>query len=134
MAVFRYYNVQLLPLDTKSTQLLTADEYKDLFIRAKNNTIAAIAAKHLELVSATLRNDFRFSFFKASELDELIYGTFIKFNHIDELRDLYTDNKTQDVGIGVTHRRGEFEFVWNPGLIFSRYQNYPSKQSQIVLK
>lgn len=113
MPKFKYYNVQLLPLDTNSTQNIGPAGYKLLLNSIWDSVRLAIKAKHLESIAAPLRNDMYLVPFHVAVGEDYAIGQLLKFNHIDALRDLYTGDELQKIGQGVTNKRLTFDFVFD---------------------
>lgn len=113
MPQFKYYNVQLLPLNTKTTGNVGVEGYRELFRAVGESVRTAIKEKQLESIAAPLRNDMYFVPFRVNIGTEFACGEFLKFNHIDALRDLYTGDEVQRVGHGVTNKRYSFDFAFD---------------------
>lgn len=115
MGWFKYYNIQLLPLDSGKTGMVGVDGYRKLLLGLRESLSKARRRKNLESIAAPLRNDMfivPFQVYVNGESDAAS-GRFLKFNHIDALRDLFTGEETQKVGRGITNKRFEFEFVFD---------------------
>jgi hypothetical protein len=113
MARFKFYNVQLLPLDTGAHGNIGADGYKTVLSALSEITKKARTTKKLEQISAPLRNSMFFSPFKIDIYSNYAAGTFLKFDHIDAIRDLYTGDETMQVGEGLTSKRYSFDFLFD---------------------
>ena len=116
MATFKYYNLQVLPLDGKEENLIGSDGYKKIFSSYSEVVNKAFRERKLPTISHDLMNDMQFSFKKIEIKDQYAQGKLIKFDHIDRLVEVYTndelyENKSEQSI--ASSKRVEFDFVFD---------------------
>lgn len=112
MAVFKYYNIQLLPLDSSKTQMVGASGYQRLFKRLGDATTLAVQRKQLDRFGAQLRDEKRFAPFGVRIEKEYSHGLFVKFKIVEEIQDLYEGGEPQPVGPNKVDQRLMFRFLF----------------------
>lgn len=123
MAIYKFYNIQLLPIDTKKIPEVGEDGYCKLFdflskqihdYKENNYKISSIAI--------SMRGDMLFAPFSVSTFEvpvekgsgRIIYGSFLKFDDINELFDT-NSGETEYVSKGNTSsKRFDLGFVFDP--------------------
>lgn len=113
MAVFKYYNVQLLPIDTQKFKEVGAEGYRRVFSDLRSRVIGAKRSRSIENISGSLRNDFYFAPFVVNALDEFAYGEFLKFDQVDKVQNLYTGKDEFEGNEGSTSKRYDFLFAFD---------------------
>ncbi|WBA13866.1 DUF4747 family protein [Salinivibrio proteolyticus] len=121
MAIFKFYNIQLLPIDKQSSEV-GSEGYCKLFksvadlvdqTRANKDRLSAIGVGlsgglffspfHVELVE-----------FKDLDVRDLIHGHFLKFDDVNELVDTNSGELEYKSSGNTSSKRFEFEFVFDP--------------------
>lgn len=113
MAVFKYYNIQLLAIDTKTHGEVGSEGYKKLFTDLRDRVNRAKSAEELPKVAANLRNDNLFCPLDIVIKDNYAQGRFIKFNRVDRVENLYTRQDEFQGGDASITKRSEFLFVFD---------------------
>jgi hypothetical protein len=113
MAVFKYYNVQLLAIDTESHAEVGVEGYKRMFQELAARLQSAKEGKALERVSGDLINDFHFAPFKIEVKKDYVQGMFIKYDKVEKVSNLYTDEDEFKGGRGSTSKRYDFWFLFD---------------------
>ncbi|ELK2076963.1 DUF4747 family protein [Vibrio alginolyticus] len=125
MAIFKFYNIQLLPLDTSSTDEVGQDGYCKLF-NAVEKQIQTVRSKGLKLSSMAvkMRGDMYFAPFSITEKEyanenpekpnKVIHGYFLKFDDIDTLVDTNSGVLQYRSQGNTSNKRFELEFVFDP--------------------
>ncbi|HEI8461866.1 TPA: DUF4747 family protein [Morganella morganii] len=125
MATFKFYNIQLLPMDRKKSSEVGVVGYCRLFssVEKQLDTLRN-EKKKLSSIAASLMGDMYFSAYSSSaysypsdgENQYLIHGYFLKFDDVNTLVD--TDSgKISYKSVGNTSsRRFQFEYVFDPSL------------------
>lgn len=93
MANFRVYNIQLLPLDSRTTPEVGVKGYQKLFSRLNASVHKHIQEKRALEFSDTLSHEtYIFPFFIHAEKEEFIaHGSFVRFHRAETVQDLYTN-------------------------------------------
>lgn len=116
MATFKYYNIQVLPLDGKEENLIGEDGYKKIFEAYSQIVNERFRKRDLLKISHSLKNDFQISFKRIDIKEGYAQGRLIKFNHVDKLIEVYTDeevyNNKDKLSIA-SSKRIEFDFVFD---------------------
>ncbi len=125
MATFKFYNIQLLPVDRKKDSEVGVSGYCKLFesVEKQLETLREEKEK-LSSVSAKLIGDMYFSAFSSSiysyplENGEqyLIHGYFLKFDDVNTLVDTESGKISYTSSGNNSSRRFQFEFVFDPAL------------------
>lgn len=113
MAVFKYYNVQLLAIDTTEHGEVGADGYKQVFASLRSRVIGAKRKRQIETVAGQLRNDFHFAPFEITVMDEFAYGEFLKYDQVERVQNLYTGKDEFEGKEGSTSKRYDFLFAFD---------------------
>lgn len=113
MAVFKYYNVQLLAVDTQKFGEVGAEGYKQVFSDLRSRVIGAKRARAIENVAGRLRNDFHFAPFEVNALDEFAYGEFLKYDQVEKVQNLYTGKDEFEGNEGSTSKRYDYLFAFD---------------------
>lgn len=125
MAIFKFYNIQVLPMDTTNTKEIGAEGYCKVFgalgnqiqtVRADGHKLASIAVK--------MRGDMYFAPFSVTEKEyasedpkkpnKVLHGYFLKFDDIDTLVDTNSGNLEYRSKGNTSSKRFELEFVFDP--------------------
>lgn len=116
MAVFKYYNVQVLPLNKKQEEIGVSG-YLDIFRQAKNAVDNALNEEDsLKNIAFSLRNDFYFSPLEINVREDMVYGKFIKFDQVNEVMKTISRKRTYAAGLGESSKVYEYKFVFDPVL------------------
>ncbi len=113
MAVFKYYNVQLLSIDTEQYGEVGANGYKTLFTNLRSKVIGAKRSRAIETIAGRLQNDFHFAPFEITVLDEFAYGEFLKYDQVEKVQKLYTGQDEFEGNEGSTSKRYDFLFAFD---------------------
>ncbi|EGR0100982.1 DUF4747 family protein [Vibrio vulnificus] len=125
MAYFKFYNIQLLPMDTKKTKEVGVDGYCQLF-SAIGEQIAEIRKKGLKLssIAARMRGEMYFAPFSVSikeypsedknSPNKLVHGYFLKFDDVNELVDTESGELEYRSKGNTSSKRFQLEFVFDP--------------------
>ncbi|MCG8520859.1 MAG: DUF4747 family protein [Pseudomonadales bacterium] len=113
MAVFKFYNVQLLAIDTDSHGEVGKEGYRRLFQSLAERMQSAKDEMALERVSGSLINDFFFAPFNIELKEDYAQGKFIKYDKVANVHNLYTEEDEFKGGKGSTSKRYGFEFVFD---------------------
>lgn len=113
MAVFKFYNVQMLANDTSAHGEIGKEGYRKLFQALADRMQKAKDARALERVSGTLVNDFYFAPFVIDVKSDYAQGKFIKYDKVDNVHNLYTEEDEFKGGNGSTSKRYGFHFVFD---------------------
>ncbi|MBB5321173.1 DUF4747 family protein [Marinobacter oulmenensis] len=113
MAVFKFYNLQLLALDTDSHGEVGKEGYRRLFQNLATRMQSAKDDMALERVSGSLVNDFYFAPFEVEIKENYAQGKFIKFDQVASVHNLYTEEDEFKGGKGSTSKRYGFPFVFD---------------------
>ncbi|ALL39891.1 DUF4747 family protein [Serratia marcescens] len=121
MAVFKFYNVQLLPVE-KGGENVGAEGYCRLF-ESLGALIEECKSKRLRLssIAVKMRGDMYFSPFSVTvyEYDrednkKLVYGSFLKFDDVDILVDTNSGETEYRSKGNTSSRRYDLEFYFDP--------------------
>lgn len=125
MATFKFYNIQLLPVDRKKDSEVGVSGYCKLFesVEKQLETLRKEKEK-LSSVSAKLIGDMYFSVFSSSIYSYplgngeqyLIHGYFLKFDDVNTLVDTESGKVSYTSSGNNSSRRFQFEFVFDPAL------------------
>ncbi|UCV24080.1 DUF4747 family protein [Ferribacterium limneticum] len=113
MPVFKYYNVQLLPRDTKTSGDVGEVGYKQLMDLLRKDVNAAVKKQRLKIYAYGLRNDMLFSPSIITPSEKFTSGNFIKFDSAGEVKDLYTNEVEFKGGPNSTSKKYSFRFVFD---------------------
>lgn len=125
MALFKFYNIQLLPMDTKKTKEVGVEGYCKLFnalgdqidvVRSKGSKLSSIAAK--------MRGEMYFAPYSVTikeypsddklKPNKLVHGYFLKFDDVNELVDTESGKLEYRSRGNTSSKRYELEFVFDP--------------------
>lgn len=115
MAIFRQYNIQLLPLDTQNIPEAGITGYKNLFEAFKKFTSNAYTKKHMAIEAKPLANDTYICPFVVHIEDKYAYGKFLKYHKAETVIDFYSQKrlfeaKQGDTAVSNTHY---FNFIFD---------------------
>ena len=102
MAKFRQYNLQLLPLDTKSTEEVGVMGYKELFDSFAAQSTNAYKNKSMASEAKTLINDTFICPFVIHTEEKFAYGSFVKFHKAETVTEFYTQKRLFEAPQGTT--------------------------------
>jgi hypothetical protein len=102
VAAFRQFNIQLLPLDTRTTDEVGAEGYKKLLKLVKERVSIAVEEKTLNTAAYPLANDTHFSPFFVHPEDKFGHGRFIRYHRAPTVSDLYTKEELYKAGASAT--------------------------------
>ncbi|REL27351.1 DUF4747 family protein [Thalassotalea euphylliae] len=114
MAVFYYFNVQVLP-DSKEHGFIGKSGYKQIFTYLSQETQKNMSNKTIGKIAVKLKNDFYFAPVKIEVKDNYAQGYFRKFDQITSLKDFYTNSDVEfrgEKGL-VTSKAYNFHFVFD---------------------
>nr|WP_163558793.1 DUF4747 family protein [Halomonas sp. NO4] len=113
MAVFKYYNIQLLPLDSGVTTEIGENGYKKFFEGLKEKLSHAKSKKEIELVSSALANNYYLCPFSIDVKESFAFGKFIKYQKVEKVSNLYTGADEFEGGKGSVSKSYEFLFAYD---------------------
>lgn len=125
MAYFKFYNIQLLPMDTKKTKEVGVDGYCKLF-NAIGEQISEIRHKGLKLssIATKMRGEMYFAPFSVTIKEypssnkqipnKLVHGYFLKFDDVNELVDTESGKLEYRSKGNTSSKRFQLEFVFDP--------------------
>ncbi|MDW6094071.1 DUF4747 family protein [Vibrio rhizosphaerae] len=124
MAIYKFYNIQLLPIDTK-TEEVGVEGYCRLFEELGNQIREMWRSKHgLPSIAIRMRGDMYFAPYSvsikeypsddSSAPNKAVYGSFLKFDDIDALYNTQNGNLEYQSQGNTSSKRFEFEFVFDP--------------------
>ncbi len=125
MAIFKFYNIQLLPIDTKHIDEVGAEGYCQLFNSLGNQAkTARVEGKKLTSIAISMRGEMYFSPFSLetkeyasedpSKPNKIIHGYFLRFDDIDELFDTNSGKSEYRSQGNTSSKRYSLEFVFDP--------------------
>lgn len=113
MPSYRYYNVQMLPLDTKRTPNIGAAGYQKIWEKLQKLTEKSWRSKRIHSLAGELPNNRYFAPSMLVGKEKYMTGTFIRFDYIDALLDIYGEQKPEKVGWGRSSEVPKFHFVFD---------------------
>lgn len=125
MAIFKFYNVQLLPMDTSKVKEVGAEGYCKLFA-ALSQQILEMREKKRKLgsIAVSMRGEMYFAPFSVTEKEfasddpekpnRFIHGYFLKFDDVNELVDTDSGELEYKSSGNTSSRRYKLEFVFDP--------------------
>lgn len=125
MAIFKFYNIQLLPMDTSKTSEVGVEGYCSLF-SAIGTQIAEVRKKGFKLssIAARMHGEMYFAPFSvtikdypsndANKPNKLVHGYFLKFDDVDELVDTESGELEYRSDGNTSSKRFQLEFVFDP--------------------
>lgn len=113
MATFKFYNVELLPRDSKQIDPAGQRGYRTLLRSVSDLSSQAIKDRALPRISASLRNEMLFAPFSVNIEQSYAWGKFVRFSDADSIKDLYTGAVEYDLKPYQTSHRDEFFFLFD---------------------
>jgi hypothetical protein len=115
MATFRQYNIQLLPLNTKTTNEVGKDGYKKLFELLKKETTTAYQNKEMAEKAKALLNDSYICPFLVHIENDFSYGKFLKYHMAETVTEFYSQERLFEAPAGTTAVSNQvlFRFVFD---------------------
>ncbi|MCC8367990.1 DUF4747 family protein [Xenorhabdus sp. PB61.4] len=123
MATYKFYNVQLLPIENQTIKEVGPEGYCRLF-EAMNMQIRENREKKLKLssISMPMKGGMFFAPFSVSfyeypddnEYRKIIYGSFLKFDNVNELVDTNSGETEYRSQGNTSSKRFDLEFVFDP--------------------
>ncbi|PQJ65764.1 DUF4747 domain-containing protein [Vibrio jasicida] len=125
MAYFKFYNIQLLPMDTRRTDEVGVDGYCELF-SVLGEQISDVRSRGLKLssIAARMRGEMYFAPFSITIKDypsdnsekpnKLVHGYFLKFDDVNELVDTESGELEFRSEGNTSSKRFKLEFVFDP--------------------
>ncbi len=112
MASFKFYNIQILPLD-KNDKMIGADGYKAVFSSLKLKVDEYLRKKNLFGISHNLRNDFFFAPESMTIRDDIAYGTIMKYDNVEKVFGTLDDEEKYVSSGGDSSKKYLFRFVFD---------------------
>jgi hypothetical protein len=112
MTIFKYYNVQALPLD-KKYKTIGSEGYNKLFNNLKKLVDTAVNKNQIISVSASLRNHFHFAPIEVKFHEGMISGKFIKYDEVHEVIETLSKKKKYTATSAESSKVFEYEFVFD---------------------
>ncbi|WP_426763301.1 DUF4747 family protein [Hafnia paralvei] len=120
MAIYKFYNIQVLPLDTTSNKNIGEGGYVKVFERLSREAKKARTGKRLTSMASKLKGQMYFCPFEITvrkNIDmNIIYGTFLKFDNVDSLVDTESGDLIVKTKGNSSSKRYEFSFIFDPKL------------------
>ncbi|MEZ9525256.1 DUF4747 family protein [Enterovibrio norvegicus] len=125
MAYYKFYNIQLLPMDTRTTKEVGIDGYCNLFSNV-GSKIAEIRKSGLKLssIAVKMRGEMYFAPFSVTiseypsesgeKPNKLVHGYFLKFDDVNELVDTESGKLEYRSKGNTSSKRYQLEFVFDP--------------------
>ncbi|OOE32086.1 hypothetical protein BZG04_15765 [Salinivibrio kushneri] len=121
MAIFKFYNIQLLPVDRQSSDV-GSEGYCKLFKSVADLVDQTRANKdRLSAIGVSMRGGLFFSpfhveivEFQGLDASALIHGHFLKFDDVNELVDTNSGELEYKSSGNTSSKRFQFEFVFDP--------------------
>lgn len=123
MAYFKFYNIQLLPMNTSTTNEIGAAGYCRLFSQIRDE-IDNIRERKFKLSSLAvkMRGEMFFAPFSVTikeypseeKNNKIIYGYFLKFDDVNELVDTNSGQLEYRSNGNTSSKRYQLEFVFDP--------------------
>lgn len=136
MATFKYYNFQVLPLDGETKNLIGSEGYEKIFTAYSLVVNKAFRDRKLISVAHSLKNEMHISFKRIDIKNGYAQGKIIKFNHVDKLTEVYTNQElyeNTDKQSIASSKRFEFDFVFDFKKHIFAIEAPPSLPSERVL-
>lgn len=102
MAKFRQYNIQLLPLNSRTTEEVGIEGYKRFFDLFKEKTSEAYKQKQMAGMAKPLINDTYICPFVIHTTNEFAFGSFLKFHKAETVTEFYTQERLFEAPQGTT--------------------------------
>lgn len=115
MAIFRQYNIQVLPLDGRRTDEIGAEGYKKLFEVFSENTTLGYQNKVIDKQAMPLINDSFICPFVVHPYEKFASGSFVKYHKAETVTELYTAKELFVAQEGTTPISNQvyFKFVFD---------------------
>lgn len=115
MAIFKFYNVQLLP-NQKELGNIKSDGYKKIFLALSNDIKKSIEKGTLESISYSLRNDFFIAPISLDIKDDIGFGYFLKYDEVSTVVGTLDDEEKYVSSGGDSSKKYNYRFVYDFGL------------------
>lgn len=113
MSNYIFLNIQVLPKNSSFNEIGRAGYFK-LFRKLNENRIQTITRRNLHLDSYKLHDTLFINFLNIHFSKRgIVFGNLIKFDQPEAIYDTYSGEKLQDIPIGASSRREEYQFVFN---------------------
>lgn len=116
MPSFKYYNVQVLPLE-KKMPMIGLDGYQKIFKSLKETVDTAIKKREIRPISFALRNDFFIAVTEVLITDSIAYGTVMKYDEVTTVFGTLDNEEKYVSSGGESSKKYTFRFVFD----FSRH-------------
>ncbi|EMH4146636.1 TPA: DUF4747 family protein [Providencia stuartii] len=123
MAIYKFYNIQLLPIDTKKVSEVGVDGYCRLF-EALSNQVNACKENgdKLSSIAFPMRGEMFFAPYSITITtypskdgeSRLVYGSFLKFDDVNEVVDTNSGELLYKSKGNSSSKRYDLEFVFDP--------------------
>jgi hypothetical protein len=113
MAGFRYYNVQLLPINVRERGDVGKTGYQAFFAGLKQRVFNAVQDRRVEAIAYGLRNGLLFSAFTIAPEDDYARGKFLKFDVAESVIDIYTSQTVFTASAGASAHPTYFRFAFD---------------------
>ncbi|ELP3388005.1 DUF4747 family protein [Vibrio cholerae] len=112
MASFKYYNVQILPLENNG-KMIGVEGYKSIFTSLKDKVDEYLEKKNLLGISHNLRNDFFLSPESVFVRDDIAYGTIMKYDNVEKVFGTLDNQEKYVSSGGDSSKKYIFRFVFD---------------------
>ncbi|WP_219847316.1 DUF4747 family protein [Burkholderia multivorans] len=113
MAGFRYYNVQLLPINVHERGDVGKKGYQTFFAGLKQRVVKAVQDRRVEAIAYGLRSGLLFSAFTVEPADDYARGKFLKFDVAESVIDIYTSQTVFTASPGASAHPTYFRFAFD---------------------
>jgi hypothetical protein len=113
VASYRFYNLKVLPLSRKRSELIGREGYIKLFEQLQRKIRSSFQRKDIASISYPLRNDFFYTVFVVKPEVPYAHGKFLKFDQPGALMDTLTGEVLQSIPKNASAHRYEVRFVFD---------------------
>lgn len=113
MPSYRYYNIQMLPLDTKRTPNIGVKGYENIWAVLRRRTIGSWKTKRIHTLAGELPNSRYLTPSLLIPRKGYMSGNFIRIEYIDALHDIYGEEEPEKIGWGKSSEIPSFHFVFD---------------------
>lgn len=112
MSTFKYYNIQILPLNIEG-EMIGAKGYRSVFQSLKELVTSTIEKKSTYEISHELRNDFFIAPINVNIKDDIAYGVIMKFDQVIKVFGTLDDEEKFTSKGGDSSKKYKFRFVFD---------------------
>ena len=112
MAVFKFYNVQMLPLKAGGKNI-GINGYKHIFEVIQGKVENCLKIGNLADVAFVLRNDFHIAPKTVEVRDDIAFGTFMKYDEVHKIVGTLSDEEKYVSNGGDSSKKFDYDFVFD---------------------